>query len=148
MTSRAVGKWQGAALRFDSPLSSAASKMRPEVRKSNEAVIRFYTRYAFEVANLLPKLFRTGRTGSRCGGTRDCQQCGIYDVQHLCVDADGGSILTGRTRGSLDDAHSLQALGYSARAPSEREVEPQLEPVESREFSFNVPPRPQPREGS
>ena len=34
-----------------------------EVRKSNEAAIRFYMRYGFEVTNLLPKFYTDGEDG-------------------------------------------------------------------------------------
>ncbi len=34
-----------------------------EVRKSNEAAIRFYTRYAFQITNLIPRFYTDGEDG-------------------------------------------------------------------------------------
>ena len=34
-----------------------------EVRKSNDSAIRFYTRYGFEITNLLPKFYTDGEDG-------------------------------------------------------------------------------------
>ena len=34
-----------------------------EVRKSNEAAIQFYTRYGFQIANLLPRFYTDGEDG-------------------------------------------------------------------------------------
>jgi ribosomal protein S18 acetylase RimI-like enzyme len=34
-----------------------------EVRKSNEAAIRFYTRYGFQITNLLARFYTDGEDG-------------------------------------------------------------------------------------
>ena len=39
------------------------SAIELEVRKSNDAAIRFYTRYGFEIANVLPKFYTDGEDG-------------------------------------------------------------------------------------
>jgi ribosomal protein S18 acetylase RimI-like enzyme len=41
----------------------AVREVELEVRKSNASAIRFYTRYAFQITNLLPRFYTDGEDG-------------------------------------------------------------------------------------
>jgi len=40
-----------------------ARSVELEVRKSNEAAIQFYTRYGFQITNVLPRFYTDGEDG-------------------------------------------------------------------------------------